>query len=159
MDIFIDISLLIWLLFTLFLLLLSFGFIEDEDWGKGWKITLFLVFLIPLTFILNTYLGNETVVGTVSEVNKTRSDIQVTSEISPDPKVVVESTQGILKAYQVAVYFEEGKKLKIFNNNNSLWRFKFNKGEIQLQLEKGRKYKFRLHKLFIQKNILDIEEL
>jgi len=157
-DIFLDLVILGFFLIFLIMLVAAFGF-EKRLWGTGSRIFSILGFVILLGLILNNYFGNETVVGTVSEINKTSSDLKITSEISEDPRITIENTQGILKAYQVAVYIEEEKKLRIYNNNNSIWRFKFNKDEIQLHLEKGRKYKLRLHKLVFRKNILDIEEL
>ena len=93
------------------------------------------------------------------DVNKTASDTSIKSiEISGGVKAEIEKSQSILKPYQIAIYPVGRKQLLILNNHNNLWWLKFNKKEIQLQLQKDKKYRFTVHRLIIRKNILGIEE-
>ncbi len=132
-------------------------FTERGLWGVGGTIAATILFLALLLCVVNNYLGSQTIVATVYEVNKTDSDMTVKVEVSSTPKAEIEQSNTILKAYKVAVYPSDSKRLVILSNDNSLWRLKFNKREIQLQLEKDKQYSFRIYRWVFGKNILSIE--
>jgi len=109
--------------------------------------------------ILNNYLGNEQIDAIVLDVNKSTSSVENVSVDFSGKKVGVQPSGEILKPYEVAVSPLGTQNVLILKNDNSLWRAKFNKREIQIQLEPGKKYRFYVHRLFIEKNILKVEKL
>ena len=132
---------------------------ERDQWGPISRVAAVLAFLLPLAWILNDYLGNETMDGVVTSVSKVANDGAAKVEVSTSIKAEFGASPEILKPFEVAIYPTGTKKLRILSNTDSIFRLKFNKRELQLQLEAGKRYRFRLHRLFRQKNILDIEPL
>jgi hypothetical protein len=108
--------------------------------------------------IVNNYLGNERIDAVVQAVNKKSSSVERVS-VDFSGGIEQERTNEILQPYEVAVTPIGAKNLVIINNDNTLWRAKFNKREIQLQLEPGKKYRIYVHRLVFGKNILKAEEL
>jgi len=154
---------LLFLVYLLLFLIIGFGVSfsgssSDEDRRLGYA--LILLGLLALLPILNNFFGNQVLEATVYEINKTNAASKISTELSTeDITTKIEPSNEILQPYQVAVYPTDERKVKILNNRNSLWRLKFNKQEIQLQLRKGKRYRFRVYGLVGRKNILDIEEL
>ena len=68
-------------------------------------------------------------------------------------------TASPLLTHDALVLFrEDGSKVPvILTNDNSLWRFKFNKRAIQLFLEPGQRYEIRVHRLIFGRNIISVE--
>ena len=156
MDIVLNVVLLGWFLIACIMVYAAF-LSERELWGKGSTIFASLLFVFLLIFILNNYIGNEVIEGTVYAVSKISADKTVRVELSTSLKTEIQPSRDILKAYEVAIYPTGSKKLSILKNNNNLWRLKFNKREIQLQIEAGKRYKFRVHRLFLRRNIIEIQ--
>jgi hypothetical protein len=156
MDILSSLVLFLWFILALFMLGAAL-FFERDNWNKADILVVIVLFVVCLAFILNNYLGNEVIEGVVFAVSKTASDGTVKVEISDTVSTEFESSNEILRSYEVAIYPTGSNQLQILTNDNNLWRLKFNKRAIQLQLEPGKKYRFIVHRLFFGKNILDIE--
>ena len=114
-----------------------------------------------MLFVVNNYLGNEVIEGTVQSVNKTSSDVKSSSVEVTGSSVAIaqEKSNEILKPYEVSVRVSDKKKIRIFNNDNNIWRWKFNKREIQLQLQEGETYWISVDRFLFGTNILSIEEI
>lgn len=132
-----------------------------------------IIFLFFTCQVINQYLGNDSFQGKVYAINKTQKKAKIKVSLKPKVKVGMQNgfeieagpeveielpDEEILKPWHVAIYVPEKKKLVILKNNNTLFRWKFNREDIQLQLQQGRTYRFYVHRL-IKKNILKIEEL
>ena len=156
MDILWSVLLFSWFLIACGMLTAAL-FWERDQWGKG-PTLLAVVMFAGLAFgIVNNYLGNQVIEGTVYAVSKTGSDNKVKIEFAEKLKTEIESSQEILQSYEVAIYPANSKKVLILNNSNNIWRLKFNKRDLQLGLQAGSKYRFRVHRRFFGKNILDFE--
>ena len=159
-DILWEISILLGFVLACAMVLVAF-FSEREEFGTGGKIFGLLLFLAMLFLIINNYFGNQIIVGTVYAVSKEDAEGKVKGvefSLSGVKTEFEAPKEGILKAYEVAIVPQTSKKLFILNNDNTIWRLKFHKREIQLQLEPGKTYRFKVHRLLFRKNILDIQE-
>lgn len=154
MDIFLNIALLFWTLIALIQIIGIFTFLR-YDWDDGAKLYAIIQFLVVISLVLNNYLGTEIINGKVYAVSKVNSDQTVTTVISSNPSTQITRSLDILEAYEVALLPSNDNTLRIINNKNNLWQFKFNKRAIQIQVQPDSIYKFRIHRL-VGKNIVEI---
>jgi hypothetical protein len=127
--------------------------------GRSIYVIVGAAIILPCFLIIaNNYVGNERIVAVVKAINKSTSDVKRVS-VDLSGGFEQERTNDILRPYEVAVTPVGTKDLFILKNDNTLWRAKFNKREIQLQLEPGKKYRIYVHRLFFRRNVLKVEQL
>jgi len=132
---------------------------EEPESKSSTLVIVGAVIILPCFLIIaNNYVGNERIIAEVKAVNKKTSDVKRAS-FDLGGGFEQERTNKILRPYEVAITPVGTKNLLILKNDNTLWRAKFNRREIQLQLEPGKKYRIYVHRLVFQKNILRVEQI
>lgn len=129
-----------------------------------WVISGVVILLISAFFIADSYLGGQSIEAVVIQAYKGHTEEQSNEfSISPSGEFGIKSQQKdekkILKEYEVAVVLEQSKEASIFTNDNDLFRWKFNNRAIQVHMETGKRYKFKVYGFLGYKNILEVSEI
>ena len=135
-----------------------------RDDAPLWVIPGVVILLISALFIADSYLGGQSIEAVVIQAYKGHTEEKSEEvSISLSGEFGIKSQQKdekkILKEYEVAVVLEQSKEASIFTNDNDLFRWKFNNRAIQVHMETGKRYKFKVYGFLGYKNILEVSEI
>lgn len=160
MDMLVDFNIVGWFLIASVGLVV--GIVDKSErahMSLGFWVAFCSIFLLTGALAANNYLGDTTITGTVYAVSKKAGDSSVKLQFSKAISAEIEPSNELLQSFEVAIFPTGSRQLMVLKNWNSIWRLKFDKRVIQIQLEPDRTYRFRVHRLFFRKNILAIEEI